>query len=107
MGFCWCEVLGIIKSNHDDGAVRRAVALAIINSSSVRMTRTLTGARSVEIRRALDAFRYSSRAIPRNPSPAQNPPANLRRMLTDPSGEYQRVDSAKAAGIAPTHFFTW
>ena len=51
--------------------MRRAAALAIINSSSVRMTRTLTGPWSVEIRSAQEAFRPSSRAIPRNPSPAQ------------------------------------
>src|SRR5208337_842831 len=57
--------------NYDGRAVRRAAALAIINSSSVRMTRTLTGPWSVEIRRALDALRPSSKVIPRNSSPAQ------------------------------------
>ena len=84
--------------NHDGRAVRRAAALAIINSSSVRMTRTLTGPWSVEIRRAFDALRPSSKAIPRNPSPAQIRRANLGRVLTDPPGEHQCVQPAERGG---------
>jgi len=53
------------------GRERRQTVLAIISSSSVRMTRTTTRLAAAEIMPSLAAFRFSSSSIPRNPRPSQ------------------------------------
>ena len=52
-------------------ASKRAVKRAIIDSSSVGMTLTATGAPSAEIKVAPALLRSGSRTIPRKSSPAQ------------------------------------
>jgi hypothetical protein len=50
----------------------RQTALAIISSSSVRITRTVAGLAAVEITGALPAFRASSNSTPRKRNPMQS-----------------------------------
>ena len=78
---------------HDDATPRRIASLAIMVSSSVRMTRTLAGLAAVEINGSPAALRPSSRSIPRNSSPSQ-----ARRRT---SGEFSPMPPEKTSDVQP------
>ena len=86
------------ESNHDGRVVRRATALAIINSSSVWITRTLTGAWSVEIRRARRRVSAFVHGDSEESQSRADPAADLGSVLTDPPGEDKGVDPAERGG---------
>ena len=69
--------------------------LAIMSSSSVRMTRTLTRPASVEISGAFFALRFRSSAMPRNAESVADPFPDERRVFTDARREDERVEAAE------------
>ena len=78
-----------------------AAERAIIDSSSVRMTRTATRASSAEMSGAPAALRRSSRAMPRNSSPVADAAAGLGRVLADAAGEDEDIEAAECRGQRP------
>ena len=45
--------------------------------------------------------------MPRKAKPAADPRANPGRVLTDSTGENQRVKPSQRPGQAPIHFLAW
>src|ERR1022692_1277811 len=80
---------------------------AITDSSSVRMTRTVTRPASLEITGALRAFRSSRSSMPRNWSPSQIRARMGAAFSPIPPAKTSVSKPPRAAAYAPIHFFAW
>jgi len=78
--------------------------LAIMSSSSVRMTRTATRLAAAEITHSFAAFRFSSSSIPRNPSPSQTRARTVGAFSPMPPVSTSVSSPPNAAENAPIHF---
>src|SRR5271157_4543833 len=85
----------------------RQTVLAIMLSSTVRMTRTATRLAAVEITPSFVAFRFSSSSIPRNPSPSQMRARTVGAFSPMPPANTSVSSPPNAAANAPIHFLTW
>ena len=83
----------------------RLTDLAIISSSSVRMTRAATRPRSVEITAAFSALRASSSSMPRKLSPSQMRARTSGAFSPMPPAKTSVSNPPRAAAKEPIHFF--
>ena len=83
----------------------RATDLAIMSSSSVRMTRTLTRPASGEISGAFFALRFWSEFDAEKAESVADPLPDERRVFADAGGEDERVQSAQRRGEGADPFF--
>ena len=83
----------------------RKTERAIISSSSVRMTRTVTRLAFLEITAAVFALRDLSSSMPRKFKPFTDARADDWRIFADAAGENERVQSTERGGKEPIHFF--
>jgi hypothetical protein len=80
---------------------------AITDSSSVRITRTVTEDLSVEIRCAWRLLAVSSMSIPRKSNPAQMRSRTGAAFSPMPPAKTKVSTPPSAAANEPIHFFAW
>lgn len=81
--------------------------LAIMSSSSVRMTRTLTRPESGEISGAFFALRFRLSSMPMKPSPLQIRSLMIGAFSPMPAAKTSVSTPPSAAVKEPIHFLAW
>src|SRR4030042_927658 len=85
----------------------RQTVLAIMYSSSLRMTRTVTRLAAAEITASFAEFCFSSRSIPRNPIPCKIRARTSGAFSPIPPLNTNVSTPPSTAANAPIHFLTW